>query len=148
VWQARAVHRTGHADDNGSALPPVQAGLRFLVELAALVCWGVVGWNLGSGPMRWVLAGLLPILAAIIWISFRVPGDQSAGGDAPVSVPGIVRLFIEFDVLLGGAIFAILTGAQVLGSIVFIAVCVHYLLTIPRVRWLLAQRPTAEDLGL
>jgi hypothetical protein len=142
------MHRPGHGDDNGSALSPVQAGLRFLVEIAALVCWGVVGWNLGSDALRWVLAGLLPVLAAIIWISFRVPGDQSASGDAPVSVPGIVRLFIEFDVLLGGAIFAILIGAQVLGSIVFIAVCVHYLLTIPRVRWLLAQRPTAEDLGL
>jgi hypothetical protein len=142
------MHTVGSPDANGSALPPVQAGLRFLVEVAALVCWGVVGWNIGSGAMRWVLAGLLPILAAIIWVSFRVPGDQSANGEAPVSVPGIVRLFVELDVLLGGAIFAILVGAQVLGSIVFIAVCVHYLLTIPRVRWLLAQRPTADDLGM
>ena len=138
----------GSPGANGSALPPVQAALRFLVEVAALVCWGVVGWNIGSGPMRWVLAVLLPILAAIIWVSFRVPGDQSASGEAPVSVPGIVRLFIELDILLGGAIFAILVGARVFGSIVFIAVCVHYLLTIPRVRWLLRQRPTANDLGL
>jgi hypothetical protein len=142
------MHSAGTADDERSALPPVQAVLRFLLEVAALVCWGVVGWNIGSGPLRWVLAGLLPVLAAIIWVSFRVPGDRSANGEAPVRVPGIVRLFIELDVLLGAAIFAILVGAQVLGSIVFIAVCVHYLLTIARVRWLLAQRPTADDLGL
>jgi hypothetical protein len=142
------MHFAGGPDDNGSALPPHQVVLRLLIEIAALVCWGVVGWNIGSGPMRWVLALLLPILAAIIWVSFRVPGDQSASGEAPVSVPGIVRLFVELDILLGSAIFAILLGADVLGSIVFIAVCVHYLLTIPRVRWLLAQRPTANDLGL
>ena len=133
---------------NGSEMAPTQAAFRFLIELAAVVCWGVVGWHLTTTGLRWVLAVLVPVLVAIIWASFRAPDDHSANGEAPIPVPGLVRLFIEFDVLLGGAIFAILVGQVVLGSLVFIAVVVHYALTTRRIRWLIAQRPTERDLGL
>lgn len=125
---------------NASALTPAQAGFRFLVELAALVCWAVVGWEVGGDTWGWVLAIGFPTVAASTWATFRVPGDLSAGKGGPIPVPGLVRLVIEVDVLALAAVFAIVVGQVVLGVVVLVAVVVHYLLTLRRVRWLLAQR--------
>lgn len=125
---------------NDSALTPAQAGFRFLVELAALACWAVVGWEVGGDGVGWVLAIGLPVVAASTWATFRVPGDLSAGQGGPIPVPGVVRLVIELDVLVLGAVFAIVVGQVVLGVAVLLAVVAHYLLTLRRVRWLLARR--------
>jgi len=125
---------------NDSALTPAQAGFRFLVELAALTCWAVVGWEVGGDTWGWVLAIGFPTVAASTWATFRVPGDLSAGKGGPIPVPGLVRLVVEVDVLVLAAVFAIVVGQVVLGVVVLVAVVVHYLLTLGRVRWLLAQR--------
>lgn len=125
---------------NDSALTPAQAGFRFLVELAALACWAVVGWEVGGDGFGWVLAIGLPVVAASTWATFRVPDDLSAGQGGPIPVPGVVRLVIELDVLVLGAVFAIVVGQVVLGVAVLLAVVAHYLLTLRRVRWLLARR--------
>ncbi|MEQ8438815.1 MAG: YrdB family protein [Ilumatobacter fluminis] len=130
----------GVIDTNGSALTPAQGGFRFLVELAALACWAVVGWEVGGDGFGWVLAIAFPVVAASTWATFRVPGDLSAGQGGPIPVPGIVRLIIELDVLVLSAVFAIVVGRVVLGAVVLVAIVVHYLLTMQRVRWLLAQR--------
>ena len=93
----------GVSETSGSELPPVQAGFRFLLEVAALVGWGVVGWHAVGGITRWFLVIALPVAAAAVWGTFRAPGDRSANGGAPVAVRGTVRLVIEFVVLLGAA---------------------------------------------
>ena len=125
---------------NDSALTPAQAGFRFLVELAALACWAVVGWEVGGDGFGWVLAIAFPVVAASTWATFRVPGDLSAGQGGPIPVPGVVRLVIELDVLVLSAVFAIVVGQVVLGVAILVAVVAHYLLTMRRVRWLVAQR--------
>ena len=129
-------------DDNGSALAPAHAAVRFLIEIAALVCWGVAGWHVTGGAMRWVLVVALPVVAAVLWGTFRAPGDHSADGGAPVAVPGTVRLLIELDVLLGAALVVALTWRPVVGMVLAAVVLTHYATTVPRVRWLLRQRPT------
>lgn len=70
-------------DTNGSELHPVNAAFRFLLEMAALVAWGVVGWHVVAGPGRWLSMVVLPLAAAVLWGTFRRPGDHSAGGGAP-----------------------------------------------------------------
>lgn len=123
-----------------SHLGPVQAGFRFVLELAALAAWAIVGWQLVDGPARVVLAIVLPLVAAVLWGTFRAPGDHSAGG-APVAVPGTVRLIIELDVLLGAAVAVALVANPPFGIVLGVAVLAHYVTTLPRVRWLLRQRP-------
>ena len=125
---------------NDSRLTPAQAGLRFVVELAALACWAVVGWEVGGDWLGWVLAIGFPVVAASTWATFRVPGDLSAGQGGPIPVPGVVRLIIEIDVLALAAVFAIVVGQAALGLVVGVGVVVHYLLTWRRVRWLVGQR--------
>ena len=134
--------RTGgpNVGGNDSALSPAQGAFRFLVEMAALACWAVVGWEVGGDSAGWMLAIGFPVVAASTWSTFRVPGDLSAGQGGPIPVPGLVRLVIEIDVLALAAVFAIVVGQVALGVVVLVAVVVHYALTTRRVRWLLAQR--------
>lgn len=129
-------------DRNGSSLSPAQAGFRFLIEVVALICWGLVGWQVTDGTARWLLVIALPLAAAITWGTFRAPDDHSANGESPVPVNGIVRLFIELDILLGAAVLVTVVWRPFVGAALGVAVLIHYAMTIDRVRWLLAQRTT------
>lgn len=76
----------------GAYLSPVDAPLRGLLELAALLALGYWGWTTHAGlaAVGWAVG--LPVLAAVLWGTFRVPGDP---GDAPVAVPGTLRLALD-----------------------------------------------------
>lgn len=132
------------SEPNGSELSPAQGALRFAIELAALACWGIAGWQVTDSAVRWILTLALPLVAATLWAALRVPDDRSANGRAPVPVVGIVRLLIELDVLLGAAVVIAIVWrpgpGHVLGVALGIAVTAHYAATHRRVRWLLDQR--------
>ncbi|MDA0366597.1 MAG: YrdB family protein [Chloroflexi bacterium] len=71
-------------------------GLRFLLELAALAAISAWGFGAGEGALANSALGIgVPVGAAAVWGVFRVPNDP---GDAPVPVPGPVRLAIEVAV--------------------------------------------------
>jgi hypothetical protein len=132
---------------NGSELTPFQSVFRFAIELTALVCWGISGWQIADGPFRWLLVVALPVVAAAIWGTFRAPDDHSANGQAPIAVPGVVRLCLELDVLLGAAIVTALVWSPTVGIALAVAVVAHYATTVPRIRWLLAQRTSQSGSG-
>jgi hypothetical protein len=77
--------------------------LRFLLELAALVGFATLAWLSVSGWWRFVVALLVVLIAMALWGVFAVPDDPSRSGNAPVPVPGAVRLVLELTILLGGA---------------------------------------------
>lgn len=117
---------------------PANLTFRFLLEVAALVATGVGAYSLAPGPLGWLMAIAVPLAAATAWGVFRVPGDRSASGAAPIPVPGIVRLLVEFDVFAIAVFllwFAWPAGAAMLG----VAVAIHYALSWDRIRWLLAH---------
>jgi len=117
--------------------------LRFALEMASLVAWAVAGFELGGhalgGWLRWLLALLLVSAAAGAWGTFRVEGDSGGENDAPVPVPGTVRLVLELVVLLGGAVAVTWAGETVFGVLLAVLVLLHYATTMPRVTWLVAQ---------
>ena len=47
--------------------------LRFVLELLALVAFGVLGWSVGTGVWRFALAAALPLIAAVLWGAFAAP---------------------------------------------------------------------------
>jgi hypothetical protein len=108
-----------------------------LLELAALAAVGLWGWSRGEGALRFVLAIGLPLIAAVLWGTFRVPGDSSASGQAPVAIPGVLRLLLEL------AFFAFATwalydaGAVQFAWILGIVVLAHYAVSYDRVGWLI-----------
>lgn len=129
--------------DPASGLLPAQMALRFALELAGLAAWGLAAWELagdaGRGVLRWVAGVAAASAVAVLWATFRVPGDSGAANDAPVRVPGVVRLVLELVVLLGGAVAVTYAGETVPGVVLALAVVGHYATTLPRVGWLLRQ---------
>jgi len=118
---------------------PINLTVRFLLELTALIVFGIWGWKQGDGWLRFVLALGIPIILAAAWGIFAVPEDPSRSGAAPVPIPGIVRLLLEL------AFFAFATWCLkelefTKASIIFgIIVIIHYIVSYDRIVWLIAR---------
>lgn len=120
-----------------SALHPLNAALRFVLELGALFGLGTWGHALSGG---YGLAIALPLVAASTWGVFTVPGDPSRGKAGPVRVSGVVRLLLEAVFFTAGTCGLAQTGHETLAIVFGVSVCLHYALAHARTRWLLAQR--------
>ncbi|NNE11655.1 MAG: YrdB family protein [Ilumatobacter sp.] len=126
-----------------TALSPVPATFRFLVELAALMAWAIVGWRLLDGAASWLGSIALPAAAATLWGLFRVPGDQSAGSDGAIPVPGPLRLAVEVVVLLGAAFALAVAWSPLAGALLAVAVLAQGASTARRLRWLVSGEANA-----
>jgi hypothetical protein len=115
----------------------INLALRFLLEIATLVVMGYWGWQRGGeGFIRYVLALAVPLIAAILWGAFRVPGDP---GNAPIAISGLVRLILEL-VFFGFSVWALYTmGKLNFAWALGIVLILHYLLSYDRILWLLKQ---------
>ena len=120
-------------------LNSINLAIRFFLEMAALLALGVWGWSLGEGIPSFLFAMATPMFAAAIWGIFTVPNDSSRSGNAPIPVPGAVRLIIElaFFASAAGALFA--THYSTLAWVFGVIVIVHYALSYKRLYWLLRQ---------
>lgn len=125
---------------------------RGLLEFAGLVALSYGAWTAlaGTGILRFVGAVGLPLLAAGLWATFRVAGDDwdteavggSGRGDPIVAVSGTVRLLFEL-LLFGGATALLALGGQLLAAALLGgATVVHYGIDHERVRWLLSGPTT------
>jgi len=115
---------------------PINLAIRFILELIALFALGYWGWTQHAGLARLIWTIGLPLVAAILWGTFRVPDDP---GKAPVPIPGFLRLLLEL-VILGIATWAFFaSGLHTVGSIYGIIVLIHYLVSYDRIIWLLKQ---------
>ena len=119
---------------------PINLMIRFILELIALASVGFWAWKSFDGPLQYILGIGSPILMTIIWGTFAVPDDPSRSGKAPIPVPGLVRLLLEF-MFFAFAVWALYDLKQdklsyILGGIVII----HYLISYDRISWLLSQK--------
>ena len=113
--------------------------IRFLLELSALTSMAIWGWRIDEGWLHFILVIGVPLVAAALWGTFAVPNDPSRSGNAPVAIPGILRLTIEL-VIFGFAAWAIFDiGYQNLAWIFGIGVAIHYIVSYDRIVWLLKQ---------
>lgn len=115
---------------------PINLTLRFLLELAALYAMGYWAWTQNEGLWRVLLVVAVPIFAATIWGVFRVPGDPK---DAPVAVPGWVRLCLE-AAFFGSAIVLLIVADRSAMALVFAVLVIgHYITSYDRIQWMLTQ---------
>lgn len=117
---------------------PANLALRFVLEIAALAAIGVGAYNLALGFLGWVLAIGLPVIAALVWGTFNVPGDESRSGEAPVVVSGVIRLVLELSVF-ASAVVLLWSVSPLPAAVLGLSVLIHYLLSIDRIRWLAAN---------
>ncbi|MGO4649272.1 YrdB family protein [Nocardia sp. 2YAB30] len=121
------------------SLNPVMLAARFLLELAAVASFGVFGWRAFEGPWKFLLVIALPVIAAVVWGTFALPGDPSRNGQARVAVSGSARLVIELTVLGGGALALQSAGLPAWGVVFAVLVIVYHALAYDRVVWLLTH---------
>ncbi|WP_406272918.1 YrdB family protein [Nocardia sp. NBC_00881] len=121
------------------SLNPVMLAARFLLELVAVASFGVFGWRAFDGPWKFLLVVALPVVAAVVWGIFAVPGDPSRDGQPKVAVSGSTRLVIELTVLGGGALALQSAGLPSWGVAFAVLVIVYHALAYDRVVWLLGR---------
>jgi hypothetical protein len=117
---------------------PINLAIRFLLEIVMLIVLGYWGWHVTNGWLQYVAAAGLPVIAATLWGVFRIQNDPKP---APVEVPGIVRLLLEWF-LFGFAILALYTLGHVQLSIIMaIIVKLHYIVSYDRTWAMLRNKP-------
>jgi len=116
---------------------PLNLALRFILELTCLFAVGLWGYHLAGGSY---LAGIaLPMTMMVIWAVFAVPGDRSRSGNAPVPIPGAIRLLLELS-FFGFGTWAFYNLGMLNITLIFgVAVIAHYLISYERVFWLMKQ---------
>lgn len=87
---------------------PVMWALRFLVELLALAAFAIGGWSLATGPLRFVLAIALPVIAAIVWGLWMAPKSSRRLHDP-------TRLVVEIVFFLAAGVALVIAGFPVAG---------------------------------
>jgi Protein of unknown function (DUF2568) len=107
-------------------------GLRFLLELCSLAALAYWGSQAVSGPGRWALAVILPVVAATVWARWIAAKSVTAARDP-------WRLALEVAVFGGSAVALATTGQTILAVILAAAAAVHLALT-----FVLDQRRTAR----
>lgn len=113
--------------------------LRFILEMWVLVAVVAAALHNLDSVWRVVVAVAVPLALITAWGVFNVPDDPSRSGQAPVPVPGWLRLVIETIYFGIGVIATFLAGWTILAIVFAVAVILHYSLSANRVRWLLAQ---------
>lgn len=119
---------------------PINLAFRFLLELAGVASFVIWGHALLGGLWGWVLGIGVAIAAMALWATFAVPGDESRSGQAPVPVPGLVRLGLEL-LFFGLAVWALDAAGHATWALwLAVAVAVHYAISWDRIGWLAARR--------
>lgn len=115
---------------------PLNLMVRLLLEISSLIVMGIWGWHQATGIMRFVFAISIPVTAATLWGTFRVPNDP---GKAPVPIPGLIRLLYEV-IYFGFAIWALFDIQSTnIGWIMLGIVLIHYLISYDRILWMLRR---------
>lgn len=90
--------------------------VRFSLEIASLVCFGMFGWHVASGPWQWVLVVAFPAAAAMVWGRFMAP-------KSPRQLHDPLRLVVE-AVYFSLAWLALAATGRVVAALVLAAITV------------------------
>jgi len=113
--------------------------IRFFLELIMLSTIGYWGWIKGNGAFRVLLAAGLPLITAAIWFIFAVPNDPSRSGNAPIPVPGFVRLLIEVGLFSTATMIFYSSVNKTIGIIFGIIVIINYGIAYQRFLWMIKK---------
>jgi hypothetical protein len=120
-------------------ISPWQLAIRFGLEVASLIAVGRYAGSLLRGPWSLAAAWAVPGAIALLWVTFAVKGDPSRSGNAPIAVPGLLRLALELAVFGGGAAALAGRGSRTALAIFMIAFLAHHAMTMKRLSWLVQQ---------
>ena len=118
---------------------PVNLAFRFILEVVSLVGVFRLGLSLSNGVAGWVLGPAFTLAAMVVWATFRVPGDESANGEAPYPVSGPIRLLIEIGLFGAGAVGWFVVGPEWMAWSNLAGLTLHHVLSYDRLGWLFSS---------
>jgi len=121
---------------SGYGFHPWSLGVRFVLELVALVCFGLWAWAVVPGVPRYVCVVAVPLAVAALWGVFATPDDASRSGGTVVATPGPLRFLLELAVFFGGAAALYAAGSRTLAVLLAGVLVVYHLVSWDRVVWL------------
>jgi hypothetical protein len=119
---------------------PINLFVRFMLEVTAIVTFGIWGYGLSDQWTRFLLAGLFPLMFAGLWGVFAVPNDPSRSGKTVIPTPGAIRLALELILFAAATWMLIGLGKPLLGWIFGGVVLMHYVISYDHIAWLLRQQ--------
>jgi hypothetical protein len=119
---------------------PLNLALRFILEVAAIVSYGIWGYGISDSWPRYLLLVLFPLLFALLWGVFAVQNDPSRSGKTVVKTPGFIRLLLELGLFAAAAWMLFDLGYSKPAWIFCVALLLHYVSSFDRVFWLLKQK--------
>ena len=119
---------------------PINLFVRFMLEVTAIVTFGIWGYGLSDQWTRFLLAGLFPLMFAGLWGVFAVPNDPSRSGKTVIPTPGAIRLALELILFASATWMLIGLGKPLLGWLFGGVVLMHYVISYDRIAWLLRQQ--------
>lgn len=117
---------------------PLNLLLRFILELLGLAAMAYWRWNGHDGILRVLLAVGVPLFAAVMWGTFRLPNDP---GKAPRPVPGWVRLLLEMVFFGSAVVLLTAVGKTDWATVLGVVVLGHYALSYDRVMKMIRGLP-------
>lgn len=118
----------------------INSAVRLVLELTAIVTFGIWGFYQSEGAGAIVLAILLPLGYAVLWGVFAVRDDPSRSGKTVVQTPGIIRLVLELALFGAAAWMQLDMDHSLLALILGLAITLHYIVSYERIAWLLKQK--------
>lgn len=130
------TRRRGTIDSMG--FHPANLTFRFLLEITSLIGIFRLGLSVRDGYTGWAWGSGLTLLAMILWATFRVPGDESAKGDAPYAISGPLRIVLELLIFGLGTYGWFVSGPARVAWVNLAGLVAHHALSYDRFAWLLA----------
>jgi hypothetical protein len=114
---------------------PLNLLLRFPLEIATLVAVGYSGFGQHTGIWRFLLSIGFPVITAVRWATFAVPGDPTRSSRAPVPIPGVLRMVLELSAS-GFTLWMLYDADSLLLGLILESITVsHYALWYNLVAW-------------
>ncbi|MEU3529359.1 YrdB family protein [Streptomyces sp. NPDC038707] len=117
----------------------VVLGIRFLLEVTSLVCFGIWAWRKVPSPWRWLAVVVVPVAVGWMWGTFTVPDDPSRSGESDVHTPGPLRLLLELGVFFGAVAALYFADLRRAARWLLAIMVIYQVLAYDRIGWLLSH---------